>query len=68
MLAGLIGLAVIGQLLARQLVLDSAEFPILRVLGMTRASLAALSLARLAVVTLAGGRASRSGWPSRPRR
>ena len=42
-LAGLIGLAVIGQLLARQLVLDSAEFPILRALGMTRASLAALS-------------------------
>src|SRR5208337_2383711 len=44
-LAGLIGLAVIGQLLARQLVLDSAEFPIMRALGMTRASLAALSLA-----------------------
>ena len=53
-LAGLIGLAVIGQLLARQLVLDSAEFPILRALGMTRASLAVLGLARLAVVTLAG--------------
>ena len=53
-LAGLIGLAVIGQLLARQLVLDSAEFPILRALGMTRASLAVLSLARLAAVTLAG--------------
>ena len=53
-LAGLIGLAVIGQLLARQLVLDSAEFPILRALGMTRASLAALSLARLAAVTLTG--------------
>ena len=53
-LAGLIGLAVVGQLLARQLVLDSAEFPILRALGMTRASLAALSLARLAAVTLAG--------------
>ena len=53
-LAGLIGLAVIGQLLARQLVLDSVEFPILRALGMTRASLAGLSLARLAAVTLAG--------------
>src|SRR5580704_790373 len=53
-LAGLIGLAVIGQLLARQLLLDSVEFPILRALGMTRASLAALSLARLAAVTLAG--------------
>jgi hypothetical protein len=53
-LAGLIGLAVISQLLARQLVLDSDEFPILRALGMTRTSLAALSLARLAAVTLAG--------------
>ncbi len=53
-LAGLIGLAVIGQLLARQLVLESIEFPILRALGMTRASLTVLSLARLAAVTLAG--------------
>jgi hypothetical protein len=53
-LAGLVGLAVIGQLLARQMVLDSVEFPILRTLGMTRASLAALALARLAVVTFAG--------------
>ena len=53
-LAGLIGLAVIGQLLARQLVLDATEFPILRALGMTRGSLAVLSLARLAVVTVAG--------------
>jgi ABC-type antimicrobial peptide transport system permease subunit len=53
-LAGLIGLAVIGQLLARQLVLDSTEFPVLRALGMTRASLATLALARLAAVTVAG--------------
>ncbi len=53
-LAGLIGLAVISQLLARQLILDSDEFPILRALGMTRASLAVLSLARLAAVTVAG--------------
>ncbi len=53
-LAGLIELAVVGQLLARQLILDSDEFPILRTLGMTRASLAALSLARLAAVTVAG--------------
>ena len=53
-LAGLIALAVIGQLLARQLALDSTEFPILRALGMTRASLAALALARLAAVTVAG--------------
>jgi MacB-like periplasmic core domain/FtsX-like permease family len=53
-LAGLVGLAVIGQLLARQMALDSAEFPVLRTLGMTRASLAALALARLAAVTFAG--------------
>src|SRR5262245_18997162 len=44
-LTGLIALAVIGQLLSRQLVLDSAEFPVLRALGMGRSRLAALSLA-----------------------
>ena len=54
-LAGLIALAVIGQLLSRQLALDSAEFPVLRAIGATRGSLVALSLARLAIVTLAGG-------------
>ena len=53
-LAGLIALAVIGQLLSRQLVLDSAEFPILRALGMSRSRLAVLSLARVALVTTAG--------------
>jgi len=54
-LVGLIALAVIGQLLSRQLALDSAGFPVLRALGATRASLVGLSLARLAVVTVAGG-------------
>ncbi len=54
-LAGLIALAVLGQLLARQLTLDAAEFPVLRALGMPRAALATLSLARLAVVTVTGG-------------
>jgi ABC-type antimicrobial peptide transport system permease subunit len=54
-LAGLIALAVVGQLLSRQLALDAAEFPVLRAIGATRASLVALSLARLAIVTLAGG-------------
>jgi ABC-type antimicrobial peptide transport system permease subunit len=53
-LAGLIALAVIGQLLGRQLNLDATEFPILRALGMTRARLVGLSLARVAAVTLAG--------------
>ena len=54
-LAGLIAIAVIGQLLSRQLALDAAEFPVLRAIGATRASLVALSLARLAIVTVAGG-------------
>ncbi len=53
-LVALIALAVIGQLLSRQLSLDSAEYPVLSALGMSRATLAALSLARLAVVTAAG--------------
>ena len=54
-LAGLIALAVIVQLLSRQLTLDSAEFPVFRALGMTRGALVTLSLARTAVVTCAGG-------------
>jgi len=54
-LTGLIAVAVIGQLLSRQLALDSAEFPVLRAIGATRGSLVALSLARLAIVTVAGG-------------
>ena len=53
-LTGLIALAVGGQLLNRQLLLDSAEFPVLRALGMSRSRLAALSLAGVAVVTTAG--------------
>jgi hypothetical protein len=53
-LAGLIALAITAQLLSRQLVLDSAEFPILRALGMGRSRLAALCLARVAIVTTAG--------------
>jgi putative ABC transport system permease protein len=53
-LAGVIGLAVVGQLLTRQLLMDAAEFPVLRALGMTRATLATLSLARAGVVTIGG--------------
>jgi hypothetical protein len=53
-LAGLIALVVLGQLLARQLALESAEFPVLRAFGATRATLVTLSLARLAVVTVTG--------------
>ena len=50
-LTGLIGLAILAQLLGRQLILDAADFPTLRALGMTRRSLAALSLARVTAVT-----------------
>jgi hypothetical protein len=53
-LAGLIVLVVLAQLLSRQLALESAEFPVLRAFGATRATLVTLSLARLAVVTVAG--------------
>jgi FtsX-like permease family len=53
-LAGLFALALIGQLLGRQLILDATEFPILSALGMTRARLVGLSLARVAAVTLTG--------------
>ena len=63
-LAGLIAFAVIGQPAQPELALDSAEFPVLRAIGATRASLVALSLARLAIVTLAGG-SSPSPSPSR---
>ncbi len=63
-LAGLIALAIIGQLLSSQLVLDSAEFPILRALGMTRSRLTALSLARVAIITTAGAAAAVGGCDS----
>jgi FtsX-like permease family len=53
-LAGLISLAVIGQLLARQLTLDAADYDELRALGMTRGGLLALATAWLALVTVAG--------------
>ena len=53
-LAGLIALAVLGQLLSRQLAMDAVEYPVLRAVGATRLPLLALSLARLAVVTVGG--------------
>ena len=53
-LAGLITLAVLIQLLSRQLALESAQFPVLRAFGATRGTLVTLSLARLAIVTVSG--------------
>jgi putative ABC transport system permease protein len=54
-LVALIALALVGQLLARQLTVDTAEYPIWRALGMTRGRLVGLSVMRLAAVTVAGG-------------
>jgi len=54
-LTGLIALAVIGQLLARQITLDAAGYGVLSALGMTRGGLFALAAARLALVTVTGG-------------
>ena len=48
--AGLAGFLVLGQALARQLVLDATETPILRTLGLTRFQLAALSVLRATFV------------------
>jgi ABC-type antimicrobial peptide transport system permease subunit len=53
-LAAFLALVILGQLIGRQLILDSAEFPILGALGMTRARLAALFLARAGAVTGGG--------------
>jgi hypothetical protein len=53
-LAGVIMLAIIGQLLARQITLDAAEFPILRALGMSPGRLALVSLLTVALVTGTG--------------
>ena len=50
-----LALTIIGQLLSRQLVLDTTSFGVLSALGMTRRWLAMLSLARTALVTMAGG-------------
>ncbi|MEY2477555.1 MAG: putative transport system permease protein [Actinomycetota bacterium] len=52
--AGLAGFLVLGQALARQLVLDATEMPILRTLGLTRSQLVALSMLRAAMVATVG--------------
>ena len=54
LLAGLITLVVMSQLLGRQMVLDAAENPILRAIGMNRSGLTILSLMRTGVVTISG--------------
>jgi hypothetical protein len=53
-LAGILALAMLGQIIGRQLIMDAADFPVLRSLGMSRTQLATLSLARAGVVTGCG--------------
>jgi putative ABC transport system permease protein len=53
-LAGLVGLAVIGQALARQCIVESEDYPTMASLGADRRQLVALGMARHLVVGLAG--------------
>jgi hypothetical protein len=53
-LAGLATLLLVGQTLARQVFLESAEYPTLRVLGMTRGQLLAVALVRAVVIGVGG--------------
>ena len=57
-LFGAIGLLILGQLLARLTFLEAAEFGTWRALGMSRVQLLAASLARAAVIGVAGGAAA----------
>jgi hypothetical protein len=54
-LLGVIGLLILGQLLARLSFLDSAEYATLLALGMSRRSLLAVGLGRAAVIGTVGG-------------
>ena len=54
-LLGVIGLLILGQLLARVSFLDNAEYATLRALGMGRRALFAIGLSRAAVIGAAGG-------------
>lgn len=53
-LLGLVGLVVLGQLLARQLSAEASEYATLSALGASRRQLLALSLLRAAVIAVAG--------------
>jgi ABC-type lipoprotein release transport system permease subunit len=57
LLAGLlmvVAVLVLGQLLARQTVLDAADYPVLRSLGMTRRQLAGLAVGRCTAIGAVG--------------
>ena len=53
-LAALVGLAVVGQALARQSIVESEDYPTMAVLGADRRHLLALGMTRNLVVALAG--------------
>jgi hypothetical protein len=53
-LAALAAFLLIGQSLGRQVILESAEYPTLRALGMTRGQLVGVALIRTAVIGAAG--------------
>ena len=53
-LAGLVGLAVIGQALSRQSSVESEDYPTLKALGANRRQLAALGMARTLAAGVAG--------------
>ena len=63
-LAGLAGLAVIGQALGRQSVVESEEYPSLVALGLPRRQLLVLGTLRNLVLALVGA-AGAVIWPSR---
>ena len=54
-LFGIIGLLIVGQLLARQSFMEAAGFGTVRALGMTRSQLMAACLGRAAAIGAAGG-------------
>ena len=79
-LLSVVGVLVIGQLLARLSYLESADYPALRGVGMSRRQLLAAALGRTLVIGGAGGRSwprwsrsrcprcSRSPWRASPSR
>src|SRR5207247_10462889 len=55
LLAAGAALLALSQIMARQLFVDSSEYPILRGLGVTRNELVILAMARVAIIAVAGG-------------
>ncbi len=53
-LAGLVGLAVVGQALSRQTSVESGEYPTLKAIGTNRRQLVALAMARTVAVGVVG--------------